>query len=258
MTRTLAITLLCSALSAAQSGLAPPRLGCLVAGTGSLRPLLGLPGNFILGEVAASEVRSAACSERFTLLKREDALELLDEEMRLIRRWSAPGGAALFALSAEGLPAVAYFPDSSQWFRVTQREFRKLELDGLETDVEVLALAQPETDRLAAVVQKRGRLWLMKLSLATRQIGEERELAGATAPVLLRPDGALLFAAPGGLIVQTPDGAERGVPLPGSPAGLEQMSGGWIHVQLAEGKGRLALRLLDDAEELYQLPEAPR
>ena len=258
MTRTLAITLLWSAISGAQPGLAPPRLGCLLAETGSLRSMLGLPGNFILGEVVESEVRSAACSERFALVKLEDALELLDEQARLITRWSAPGGPALFALSAEGLPALVYFPQTSQWFRVAEKELRSVELEWPGRGVEVLAIAQRETDRLAAVVRKGDSLWFLKVSLDSRQVEEERELAGAAAPVLLRQDGALLLAAGGGLVVQTPDGAERRVPLPGPPAGLEQMGGGWIHVKLSEGKGRLGLRLFDDREELYQLPEAPR
>jgi len=258
MTRTLAITLLWSAISGAQPGLAPPRLGCLLAETGSLRSVVGLPGNFILGEVVESDVRSAACSQRFALIKLDDALELRDEETRLIGRWSAPGGPALFALSAEGPPALIYFPHTSQWFGVAETGFRNLELDWPETDVEVLAIAQPEKDHLTAVVRKENCLRLLKMSLASRQVEEDRELAGASAPVLLRQDGAVLFATPGGLVIQTPEGADRRMPLPGPPMELVQMGGGWVHVKLAEGKGHLGLRLLEDGEELYQLPEAPR
>lgn len=258
MTRTLAITLLWSAISLAQTGLAPPHLGCLVAEGGSLRPVLGVPGNFVLGEVVEWGVVSAACGKGFALIKREDALELVDEESGLIRRWSAPGGPALFALSREGQPALVYFPQTSQWFRVADQGLRNVELEWPERNIEVLAIAQPGRDRLAAVVRRESSLRLLKLSLESLRIEEESELAGATAPVLLGPDGALLLAADDGLAVRMPGGGDRWVALPGRAAGLAQIGEGWIEVRLAEGKGRWGLRLLKDGEELYQLPEAPR
>jgi hypothetical protein len=219
--------------------------------------MLGVPGNFVWSEVVESGVVSAACGKGFALIKREDALELRDEETGVVRHWSVAGGPALFGLLEEGLPAVVYLPQTSQWFRVQEKEFGDLELGWPETGWAVLAISQPDPNHLVVVVRKGDSLRFAKVSLVTRQVEEESELAGATGPILLNPDGALLLAAADGLVVRMRGGGRR-VALPGPAAGLAQIGEGWIEVRLADGKGRLALRLLGDGEELHQLPEAPR
>jgi hypothetical protein len=108
------------------------------------------------------------------------------------------------------------------------------------------------------VIRKGDSLRFVKVSLLSRQVEEESELAGVTAPILLGQDGTLLLAVADGLVVRMPGGGERRLALPGPAWGLAQIGEGWIEVRLADGKGRLALRLLGDGEELHQLPEAPR
>ncbi len=303
MIRPTAILLFSAAMGLAQ--LEPPRLGCFLDQAGLLHSVYGVRANFILGPALESGVLSAACSERFAVVKTEQALELLDLDAGLSRRWAAPGGPALFGLSQDSVPALVYFPRTSDWFRLAQGELLPLAFDFATPHVSVLAIAQPDANRMAAVVERDARLWLLKVRLADGQLEEETELAGVSAPLLLRPDGAILFvsgvmpqsrapwdklqlvsggirkasgqaeslsypaaqaiapeteALPSGLglVLRTSNGAERRTPLPAHPVALDPMGSRWVHLGLAEPGGHLALLILEDREELYRLPEAPR
>lgn len=256
MIRPTAVLLFSAATGLAQLG--PPRLGCFLDQAGLLHSVYGVRANFSLGPVLESGVLSAACSERFALVKTEQTLEWLDLDAQLSRRWAAPGGPALFGLSQDSVPALVYFPRTSEWFRLAQGELLPLAFDFTTADVGVLAIAQPDASWMAAVIARDGRLWLLKVRLADGQLEEETELAGVSAPLLLRPDGAMLFASEAELVLRTSNGAERRTPLPAHPAALYPMGSRWVHLGLAEPGGHLALLMLGDREELYRLPEAPR
>ena len=96
--------------AAAQSGIGVPRTGCALDRGGSLRPLYGTLGSFVPGAAAATRVVSAACSERLTLVKTADALELRDGSLRLLVRRPAPEGPARFAFAPNGASAFVYYP----------------------------------------------------------------------------------------------------------------------------------------------------
>lgn len=239
------LILLLAVAAAAQPPLAAPRIGCLRDEANRLRAVIGIAGNFLVGEPEQSGVLAAACSESAALVKTEDSLEWRDAAGG-VARWPAPGGPALLAFSPRG-SALAYFPQTSEWLRIARPGSPRPVPGPPSHTGEVLAIAGPERPR--AIVLRDGRLWLVWLT-------EEIELPGLTPPVLLCPDGSLLSADAGGLVIRKPDGVERRVALPAPAAALEAMGTRWVRVKLAGG-GHLALALLADREELYRLPEAP-
>ena len=255
MTRLAGIILLWAAALAAQPGLTTARIGYIRDAAGRLRPLFGLSANFILGEAEHSGVISAACSGRFVLVKAEDSLVLLGEGGGLVERWPAPAGPAVFAFTGDGAPALAFFPQSLELVRVSPEGLEAATLGPGALDVGLLAIALQNEDRILAVVADRDVLWLRTVSLATGLVEAETELAGATGPALLRPDGTLIFSSSASLVVRPPGGPERQVALPEGAVALEQLGEDWVQVRLAGG-GSLALRVRPESQVLERLPEA--
>jgi hypothetical protein len=235
-----------------------PLAGCSRDETGHLRYILGLPGSFILSAPVRSEVLSVGCSEDLILVKTADALERLDREGRTIRRWPAPAGDALFGFGQEPRSWVVYFPLTSQSYLATGDELRPLALDLGAWGEDVLAVALTGQDEAAVVVRTAGGLRWLKVSLSGDHVREDRELAGAVAPVLVLRDGAIVWGAGEDLVVQAPNGTQRRASLPAPLTQVELMREGWIRLKLSRGAGSLAVRLLQGQDELYGLPEAAR
>lgn len=224
-TRAIAIFLLFVGGAAAQIGV--PRAGCLIDESQRLRPVLGIAGNFLIGEVVAEGVVAAACSDALTIIKREESLEIRTREGAGER--PAPPGTALFGWSPDGSQALVFFPSSGEWLEVSARGVRPLEAPFLP-EGEVIAIGGP--GRPDALVRKDGE---------------------TAAPALLLPDGGRLTARAAELILTSDGSEDRAIALPGPIERLEWLGPGWVHVQLAEGGGRLALSL--EREQLYRLPE---
>lgn len=235
--RAIAMWLLFVAVAAAQ--LAVPRLGCIVDEEQRLRPVLGVAGNFLMGKAEAEGVIAAACSGDMSLLKREDSLEVRTRGG--VASWPAPPGPALFGLSRDGAAALVYFPESKEWFRV--RASSLVRLPPLEGDV--VAIGNPQ--RPAAVVRRADGLWFAG--------ADERPVPeGVSEPLLLLPDGNILFSRGKELVLAGRDETERCFPLPAPAAALEWMGRGWVRVKLTPGDGHLAFAL-DDRNDLFRLPE---
>jgi hypothetical protein len=231
------IALLSAGLATAQLGV--PRIGCFVDGQHQLRTVSGIAANFLLGDPESGEIISAACSERLTLIKRENLLEVRIRNESV--EWSAPPGPALFGFSRDGLAALAYFPETKEWFRVDR--FAMAQLPPIEG--EVLAVGNPEMP--SAVVRRDGALWIAGANLRPAP-------ADATEPLLLLPDGSLLYARGGDLVLAAVDGSERCFTLPVAAQALEWLGRDWVRISLRGGSGRLALAL-GDRNALYRLPE---
>lgn len=225
-TRAIAIFMLFAGGAAAQIGV--PRVGCLIDGSQRLRPVLGIAGNFLIGEAVAEGVVAAACSDALTIIKREESLVIRTGEVA--GEHPAPAGTALFGWSPDGSQALVFFPASGGWVKVSARGVQPLEAPFLP-EGEVIAIGGP--GRPDALVRKDGE---------------------AATPALLLPDGKRLTARSAELILTSNGNEDRTIALPGPVERLEWLGPGWVHIRLAEGGGRLALSL--EREQLYRLPEA--
>jgi hypothetical protein len=235
--------------------LATPRAGCLLDPAGQIRWVLGLPGGFLLSAPLRFGILSAACGEGFALVKTAQSLEWLDAAGQSVRSWPAAPGKVLFGLASDRAEAVVHFPESGQWFLATGGDLRPvpLALDGAEA----LAVAPGRDGSIAAVLRRFGRLLAVRFG-ANGHICEERELAEATAPILIQEDGALVWGDGEGIVIEAGDGMRRRVALPAAPGELEFAGERGIRVRLAAGQGQILVWLVEGRDELYRLPEATR
>jgi hypothetical protein len=232
----------------AQHSLTPPEVGFLVGSSGHVYAVSGLAGNFVLGRAAGSGIISAAFSGVFRMLKTDSALSVVNQRGRVVARMDAPPGPALFAFSANGSPAIAYFPQSKALLVWDGREFRP----GPEIDQDVLAIGSGGE----FLVQRNGELWELQVDLRSGAIVSQAALPGIAAPVLLVSDGALVYRDSNALVLRRADGSEKHIAahLPANIA-FGQMGDAWVQItDLATGR-LSALGLQAGKEAYYLLPE---
>lgn len=254
MLRVLAILLFSALAAPAQSGLGAPLVGWLRDQGGSLRPVIGIRANFILGDSVLEDVHSAAFSGRSGLVKTGEEIIVMDQQARIVDRQPAPPGEALFAFAGDGLPALVFLPETRELYRQRRRGLAPVAWSPLQVDGEVRAIALVAGAYVWLVTEREGALWLTRVTARDGQVRFEAMLPGISAPVLLRPDGALIYADGDELVVRAFDATERRVPLPVRVTGFEQMGEGWIHILGGPGSSGLALRTTADGESLYHLP----
>jgi hypothetical protein len=253
MTRIPAVFCLCVA-AAAQAQIGVPRAGCILDRTGSLGPVYGVPAILMPGTAVASGVISAACSGQLALVKTGSALEVRDSQLRLLARWPAPPGPARLAIGANGA-AAAYFVETRELVAIegalAPRSLRNA-LPGA-----VLAIAIAGTQYLDAVVSIGGAAQLVRISLASGAIERAAALAEiAGGPVMLLPDGTLVYGDGANIAILRPGGAERRFALPAPAVSIYAMGNQLAGIAFAAGTGPVALRLEPGRERVFRVPEA--
>jgi len=236
------------ASAAAQPAIRPPQMGFAGQADGTLRPVYGVAGNFILGPSVKAKVISQAFSGSLGLLKTAATLEAFDAQGRVLASMDTVAGPALFAFSADGVTALAYIETSD-----TLVEWRDGRFGAVQFRPEpgpVVAIAMPNAFEAALIIARNGDLWELRASSL-------KALPKVTAPVLVLASGGLLFKDTNGIVLRKPDNSE--VHIAGQlPAkfSLEQMDQGWVQLSDVDGARRFAIRVSPGHEGFYQLPEA--
>ena len=236
----------------AQHALAPPQVGFIQDSRREIRPVIGLAGNFLVGRAASSGIVSAAFSGSFGMLKSDASLSVIDQTGHAIVSVDAPPGPALFAFSANGSPALAYFEQSKTLRAWDGRKFHP----GPRIDQDVISIASLSLTLGALIVQRENGLWKLDIELASGAIVSQTALPGLTAPVLRLASGGLIYRDVNGLVLRREDGSEKHIAahLPKSFA-FGQMGDGWIQVTDLASSRLSAVNIQPGHERLYLLPE---
>jgi len=237
---------------AAQSGIRPPQVGFAGNADGTLRPVYGVAGNFILGPSIAARVISQAFSGSVGLLKTESTLEAFNGHGQILATTNAAEGPALFAFSPEGLIALAYIASSNTLVQWKGGQLVRLPFHReLGT---VLAIALTNSLEASLIVRREDGVW---------EVGpaSQKALPEVAAPVLALASGGLVFSDANGFVLRNPTGAEVHIAAP-VPAkfSLQQMANNWLQVNDLDTDRRFAVRIASGREGFYRLPqpEAPK
>jgi hypothetical protein len=250
MHRLLVTSMCIIASAAAQSGIHPPQLGFAGDADGTLRPVYGVAGNFILGQPVGEKVISEAFSGWLGLLKTDSTLVAFGKRGQVLATMEAAEGPALFGFSSDGGRALAYVASSN-----TLVEWKAGQLVTIPFHSEpgkVLAVFLPSAFDASMIVQRQDGIW---------EVGSasQKALVGVIAPLLGLPSGRLLFSDARGIVLRNPDGSEVHIPaqLP-ARFSLQQMDTDWVQLSDLAGSRRYAIRVLPGREGIYELPEAHR
>lgn len=247
------IASLLAAIAAAQPAIRPPQVGFSGGADGTLRPVYGVAGSFILGPPVASKVISQAFSGSLGLLKTDATLVAFDGEV--FASMDAAAGPALFAFSPDGVTALAYVASSNTLVEWGGGKFSTVPFPR-ERDT-VVAIAMPNAFDAAMIIDRNGDLWESWLELGHASVSSQRALAGVRAPLLALASGDFVYGDASGIVVRKPDNSEVHVAarLP-AKFSLQQMGSDWLELADLESGRRFAIRISSGHERLFQLPEA--
>ena len=242
----------------AQTSLAPPQAGFMRDAADSLRPVYGIAGNFLLGSQVAGAVESAAYSGSFGLIKSSSAVSAIDGTGSIATTIATPDGPALFAFRRNGEPSLVYLPTANTLLVWNAGAFEPVPFDPSTLDATaVLSLAAPRVGHAAMIVQRDDGLWDVRIELSTGAIDSETAMPGIPAPVLMLANGQVVYGDQNGIVLRASNGSERHISadLPASFE-FEQMDRDWIQLRDLAGGRQFAIRITENHEQFYQLPEA--
>jgi hypothetical protein len=237
--------------------LTPPQVGFMQDAANSFRPVYGIAGNFLPGDPVALGVVSAAYSGSYGLIKTSSAVLVTDRAGSIAASNSEPDGPALFAFTRSGDPALAYIPATNALLAWDGAAFNPVPFDPTALAASAaLSIAAPHSGHAALIVQREDGLWDVRVQLATGEIEAQTAIPGISGPVLMLANGDLVYTDADRIVVRKRDGSERHISaqLPVSFA-LQQMGDGWIQLRDLGSSRQFAIRVTQNREQYYQLPE---
>ena len=233
--------------------LVPPRIGLVSDLTGALRPVIGVSGNFLMGDPVARSVLSAACSGTFSFVKTETTLSILDGVTET--DFPSPAGPALFSFF--GHAGFAFFPSDGSLRRWDGVNLNSVALDAFTGDV--LALAQSDANHVwLAVRQSDAQVYVLLFDGISGALQSSTPLTNASGSIALLNGQEFLYTSQSGLMLHRANGLEIAFSAPGigELAGVhfELLGANWWSVK-ASGQ-HFAIRTEPGRESLYRLPES--
>jgi hypothetical protein len=241
--------LLIAAPMGAQTALAPPQIGFVADANRSLRPLLGIAGNFVLGDSLADEVSDVASSGAFALVKTNSAVTVLDSAGVALFTLDTDPGRAVFAFAADGQPSRAWLPSQGLLLTWNADHF-----ESQPVHPEVLAGQVESVAPGRFAVKRADGLWLVEIA-ADGSLAAQAALPGVAGPLLLAADGSLLYADGEALVVRGADGTERRIDTGAVISQMAPLSANWLRFVERHTRRQFAVCTAAGRERVLQLPE---
>lgn len=242
-----------AALGWTQPVITSPQIGFVQDAANSLRPVYGISGNFLLGDSVAERVSSSAFSGSFGFVKTDSSLAVIDSQGKVLVRGDVPAGPALFAFSRVGAPAFVFLPDSGALLSWSAGGFETVPVHFEGVAVSIVAYNSGEA---GFIVRRDGDLWLLRVSPDTGGVISQTGLPGVRAPLLALPDGDLICGDSASIVIRKLSGSEKHleVLLPDAFA-FQQMGEGWVQLRDLSSGRQVAIRVTENREEIYGIPE---
>lgn len=266
MRRAIILFIVCGA-----SGFAQPNLGLPLVGLArdpyhqQLRLVYGVAGNFVSRDVVAGNVTTWSFAGNGGLVKTRGELLQLDRNGRTLRRTSVPGDNAVLDAGNPQAPALSFFPNNGELWKVLPQGNRRVPLESHNLGGTVMALGASSFHKTELALCRTNDLWLLTVDLDSGRVANETLVSGPIGEAACRPaqpDSLLLvrtslvLATPSELIVQTTAGGQHRVPLGAarkSPPALHRIGETWIQVDLGD-QPPLLVHVTLGGLKIYQLP----
>jgi len=244
-------------VAVAASNLSAPLVGLARDAKGTLHPVHGVAGSFVVRGAIAGDALDWAFDASGGLMKTANELRALDAQGNVIARRSAPGSEVVLN------SRYAFFPETGELWRA--QTDRGITIQSAAVGGRVMALGPANQREVVLAACRAGQLWLLTFDITNGalkhesapggELGEQACRAVDGAALLVLEDRLLLTTAHE-IVIQTSTGHERRVPIPQN-LGAQIHRAGEHSVEIeVSGSPSLLLRLVEDGERLYELPAA--
>jgi len=240
-----AIVLLAAAV-AVLAGVSEPRAGVVLTADREVRELLGVRGNYILGDrITPDAALSAACFGGLIVVKKSASVLVNGRE------FDAPSGDALFGPAGDPRTAVVYFRSNGSFARLSGDGVENLPIDPSVPGGEVVALSGGE--EITVFVSRADGLHQLRVRASDGGVRSDLALPFAANTAVALPGETLVYGELEAVVIRGPEGSELRVPMRGRVAWLAQMGDGWVQARLDSG-GSVAVHAASG--EAFVLPAA--
>lgn len=253
----LPLGLILGATSVIWAGSLAPRIGVVREPDGSIRPLLGLPANLIVGEpLSIDPALAAAFSDQAGLLLVNGRLELISLDGTVIGSYPTGDTNAILDIADGPDTALAWLPSAGKLVRWDGHRFMDSAFDASRLGGSIRAVRLLDSAHAELLVAHADTLERIYISIADGLPVRSEPLpeAGESA---FQTDSFLLFHDAYGLALSGPDGVIHTLPIPETDLVFEKSGKHWLHISSALAARQWMLHLDTHNPVLSELPHAP-
>jgi hypothetical protein len=230
-----------------------PQAGVVRCVDGSVHPVYGVPGSFVVGPAWSAGATTISFSDQAGLVASTGAIRLLSASGAETGRYATSEAAPVLSVEGDAQSAIAWLPEQQAIIRWNGTSFDRFALPPGSIAGRVASLSVLKKNEAELLVYENGAPTRTTISLGQQSSVRDIEtVPGASGPVLAF-GSLLLFRDKSGITLESPNGLRRTLPLPPDVA-AERMSSHWLHLQSRAARQDWALRLDAAHPELLLLP----
>ena len=234
-----------------------PRVGILRCADRTVRPILGLQDNFILGDAVFASADAVSFSDRGGLAASNGSVYVVAPSGHVLGQYSSSERHPVLSIERDLTTAIAYLPSEQTLLRWNGRSFSPVRLATAASFGTISSIELQDTDsaRLLATTPDNN-VSEITVSLDTGQTASVRLLPSIQGPAFLY-DSLVLFQDKEGLEIEAANGARRTLSIAAEHLVVERMASQWLHITSSDTKQSWALNLSGGTLHLSEIPAAP-
>jgi hypothetical protein len=247
------VPLLLAGLLSAQVSI--PEVGLVRYTDHTVRPIYGVPANFIVGTTLFDHADAASFSDSGGLVSTNGGIEVVTRDGTVLGRYDSGETAPLLSIESDLETAIAWLPTQHVLLHWNGKAFVSTQVeDPPSGTVTSIQLASPNTAKLL-ITDPEKHVSEATVSLETGDVISSDLLPGVQGPAFRR-HSALVFRDSQGLEIESPGGNRQTLPLDASDISIERMSSDWLHLFSQATGQHWALYMSRSAPHLSALPAA--
>jgi hypothetical protein len=236
-----------------QAQIQAPKIGTIRCSDGSVHAVYGLAANFIVANQSIASADAVSFSDKAGLIAKNGKIQLFGSGGVRLGEYRSHETSLILNIDDDATSALAWLPSAHAILRWDGTQFRVFPMPAIEGRVTFIAAGAGDRAQLL-ILNNDGSTSHAVVTLSTGDLVNSDIVPGVNGSVFAQ-QGSLIFREGQHLAVETRDGVQHALPVPGNVV-IERMSSEWLHLSSA-GKGhQWALHLASQQPELFVLPDA--
>jgi hypothetical protein len=234
-----------------------PRIGAVREPDGSVRAILGLPSNLVLGEpLPIDPALAASFSDQAGLVLVKGSIELLSPDGKIVSSYATGEPNAILDITDGPDTALAWLPSAGKFLRWNEHAFIASAFDTSRLMGSIRSVHLLDSAHADLLVSNDETLERICISIADG-VPVRSEMLPESGEAAFQANSFLLFHDASGLELRGPDGARRTFSILQTDLVFEKSGKDWLHISSASAGQQWVLHLDARNPVLSELPGAP-